>query len=184
MTRPVIEGMRERGFGRVINISSINGQKGQMGQANYSASKAGDIGFAKALAQENASKGMTVNAICPGYIATEMVMAVPKDVLEKSIIPLIPVAGSASRRRSPAASCSSPPTTPASSPARRCRPTAGNTWLSVPTQSASPRRRPPWASFRPSAGLDTRRRGSTRRANSRRARRSTDSSNRQSFQRS
>jgi len=91
MTRPVIEGMRERGFGRIINISSINGQKGQMGQANYSAAKAGDIGFTKALAQENASKGVTVNAICPGYIATEMVMAVPKDVLEKSIIPAIPV---------------------------------------------------------------------------------------------
>jgi acetoacetyl-CoA reductase len=91
MCRPVIEGMRERGFGRIINISSINGQKGQMGQANYSASKAGDIGFTKALAQENASKGVTVNAICPGYIATEMVLAVPKDVLEKSIIPQIPV---------------------------------------------------------------------------------------------
>jgi acetoacetyl-CoA reductase len=91
MCRPVIEGMRERGFGRIINISSINGQKGQMGQVNYSASKAGDIGFTKALAQENASKGITVNAICPGYIATEMVMAVPKDVLEKAILPQIPV---------------------------------------------------------------------------------------------
>ncbi len=91
MCRPVIEGMRERGFGRIINISSINGQKGQMGQANYSAAKAGDIGFTKALAQENASKGVTVNVICPGYIATEMVMAVPKEVLEKSIIPQIPV---------------------------------------------------------------------------------------------
>ncbi len=91
MCRPVIEGMRERGFGRIVNISSINGQKGQMGQVNYSASKAGDLGFTKALAQENANKGITVNAICPGYIATEMVMAVPKDVLEKSIIPQIPV---------------------------------------------------------------------------------------------
>ena len=91
MCRPVIEGMRERGFGRIINISSINGQKGQMGQVNYSAAKAGDIGFTKALAQENASKGITVNAICPGYIATEMVMAVPKDVLEKAILPQIPV---------------------------------------------------------------------------------------------
>jgi acetoacetyl-CoA reductase len=91
MCRPVIEGMRERGFGRIINISSVNGQKGQMGQANYSASKAGDLGFTKALAQENANKGITVNAICPGYIATEMVMAVPKDVLEKSILPQIPV---------------------------------------------------------------------------------------------
>jgi acetoacetyl-CoA reductase len=91
MCRPVIEGMRERGFGRIVNISSINGQKGQMGQSNYSAAKAGDIGFTKALAQENANKGVTVNAICPGYIATEMVMAVPKDVLEKSILPQIPV---------------------------------------------------------------------------------------------
>ena len=91
MCRPVIEGMRERGFGRIVNISSINGQKGQMGQVNYSASKAGDLGFTKALAQENAAKGITVNAICPGYIATEMVMAVPKEVLEKAILPQIPV---------------------------------------------------------------------------------------------
>ena len=91
MCRPVIEGMRERGFGRIINISSINGQKGQMGQVNYSASKAGDLGFTKALAQENASKGVTVNAICPGYIATDMVLAVPKEVIEKSILPQIPV---------------------------------------------------------------------------------------------
>ncbi|HTR13488.1 MAG TPA: beta-ketoacyl-ACP reductase [Roseiarcus sp.] len=91
MCRPVIEGMRERGFGRIINISSVNGQKGQMGQTNYSASKAGDLGFTKALAQENASKGVTVNAICPGYIATEMVKAVPKDVLEKAILPQIPL---------------------------------------------------------------------------------------------
>jgi acetoacetyl-CoA reductase len=90
MCRPVIEGMRERGFGRIINISSVNGQKGQMGQTNYSASKAGDIGFTKALALENANKGITVNAICPGYIATEMVKAVPKDVLEKAILPQIP----------------------------------------------------------------------------------------------
>jgi acetoacetyl-CoA reductase len=91
MTRPVWEGMRDRGFGRVINISSINGQKGQMGQANYSAAKAGDIGFTKALAQEGARKGITVNVICPGYIGTEMVRAVPQDVLEKSILPQIPV---------------------------------------------------------------------------------------------
>jgi acetoacetyl-CoA reductase len=91
MCRPVIEGMRERSFGRIINISSINGQKGQMGQVNYSASKAGDIGFTKALAQENAKKGITVNCVCPGYIATEMVMAVPKEILEKSVIPQIPV---------------------------------------------------------------------------------------------
>ncbi len=91
MTRPVIEGMRARGFGRIIVISSINGQKGQAGQANYSAAKAGDIGFVKALAQESAAKGITVNAICPGYIATEMVKAVPEEVLKAKILPQIPV---------------------------------------------------------------------------------------------
>jgi len=91
VTRQVIEGMRGRGFGRIINISSINGQKGQMGQSNYSAAKAGDIGFTKALAQENAFKGVTVNAICPGYIGTEMVRAIDPAVLEKNIIPQIPV---------------------------------------------------------------------------------------------
>jgi acetoacetyl-CoA reductase len=91
MCRPVIEGMRERKFGRIINISSINGQKGQMGQTNYSAAKAGELGFTKALAQENAFKGITVNAICPGYIGTEMVLAVPEDVLKEKILPHIPV---------------------------------------------------------------------------------------------
>ncbi len=90
MTRPVIEGMRARKFGRIINISSINGQKGQFGQTNYSAAKAGDLGFTRALAQESAKLGITVNAICPGYIATEMVMAVPQEVREKSILPQIP----------------------------------------------------------------------------------------------
>ena len=90
-TRPVIDGMRGRGFGRIIIVSSINGQKGQMGQTNYSAAKAGVIGFAKALAQENAPKGVTVNVIAPGYIATEMVMAVPPDVLKAKILPQIPV---------------------------------------------------------------------------------------------
>ncbi len=90
MSRQVIEGMRARGFGRIINISSINGQKGQMGQTNYSAAKAGVIGFTKALAQETASKGITVNAIAPGYIDTEMVAAVPQAVLDK-IIGAIPV---------------------------------------------------------------------------------------------
>ena len=91
MCRPIIEGMRERKFGRIINISSINGQKGQMGQANYSAAKAGELGFTKALAQESARAGITVNAICPGYIATEMVKAMPKEVLEKNVIPHIPL---------------------------------------------------------------------------------------------
>ncbi len=91
MTRNVIEGMRGRGFGRIVSISSINGQKGQMGQSNYSAAKAGLIGFTKALAQENAFKGITVNAIAPGYIATEMVKAVPEEVLKTKILPHIPV---------------------------------------------------------------------------------------------
>lgn len=85
MTRPVIEGMRERSWGRIVNISSINGQKGQVGQVNYSAAKAGMIGFTKALAQESASKGVTVNCVCPGYIDTDMVAAVPEDVLKKII---------------------------------------------------------------------------------------------------
>ena len=90
MTRPVIEGMRYRGFGRIINISSINGQKGQFGQTNYAAAKSGDIGFTKALAQENASKNVTVNVIAPGYIATEMVKAVPAEILNTKILPHIP----------------------------------------------------------------------------------------------
>ncbi len=91
MTRPVWEGMRNRSFGRIIVISSVNGQKGQMGQVNYSAAKAGDIGFVKALAQEGAAKGITVNAICPGYIGTEMVQAIAEDVLKTRILPQIPV---------------------------------------------------------------------------------------------
>jgi acetoacetyl-CoA reductase len=91
MTRPVIEGMRARAFGRIIVISSINGQKGQMGQVNYSAAKAGDIGFVKALALEGASKNITANAICPGYIGTEMVAAIDENVLKTRILPLIPV---------------------------------------------------------------------------------------------
>lgn len=90
MCRQVIEGMRKRGYGRIINVASINGRKGQMGQTNYSAAKAGELGFTKALAQENAFKGITVNAICPGYIGTEMVLAVPEKVLNEQIIPQIP----------------------------------------------------------------------------------------------
>jgi len=90
MSRQVIDGMRARGYGRIINISSINGQKGQMGQTNYSAAKAGVIGFTKALAQETANKGITVNAVAPGYIDTEMVSAVPANVMER-IVGAIPV---------------------------------------------------------------------------------------------
>ena len=91
MTHPVYPGMRERKWGRIINISSINGQKGQAGQTNYSAAKAGDIGFTRALAQEGARAGVTVNAVCPGYIGTEMVRAIDEKVLNERIIPQIPV---------------------------------------------------------------------------------------------
>ncbi|WP_426613195.1 acetoacetyl-CoA reductase [Bradyrhizobium sp. McL0616] len=91
MCRQVIEGMRARKYGRVINISSINGQKGQFGQTNYCAAKAGELGFTRALALETARLGITVNAICPGYVHTEMLDAVPPEVLEKSILPQIPV---------------------------------------------------------------------------------------------
>jgi acetoacetyl-CoA reductase len=91
MTHPLWSGMRDRKFGRVITISSINGQKGQAGQANYSASKAGDLGLTKALAAEGARAGITVNAICPGYIGTDMVRAIDEKVLNERIIPLIPV---------------------------------------------------------------------------------------------
>ena len=92
MTHPIWAGMRERKWGRIINISSVNGQKGQAGQVNYSAAKAGDLGFTKALAQEGARIGITVNAICPGYIGTEMVRAIDEKILNERIIPQIPVA--------------------------------------------------------------------------------------------
>lgn len=91
MTKPVIDGMAERGWGRVINVSSVNGQKGAFGQTNYSAAKAGMHGFTKAAALEYARKGVTVNTISPGYIGTKMVMAIPKEVLDSKIIPQIPI---------------------------------------------------------------------------------------------
>jgi acetoacetyl-CoA reductase len=91
MCHPVWTGMRDRAFGRIICISSVNGQKGQMGQTNYSAAKAGEIGFVKALAQEGAFKNITVNAICPGYIATDMVKAIAPDIIKTKILPQIPV---------------------------------------------------------------------------------------------
>jgi acetoacetyl-CoA reductase len=91
MTHPIWSGMRDRKFGRIVNISSINGQKGQAGQVNYSAAKAGDIGFTRALAQEGARAGITVNVIAPGYIGTEMVRAIDEKVLNERIIPQIPV---------------------------------------------------------------------------------------------
>jgi acetoacetyl-CoA reductase len=90
MSRQVIEGMRTRGFGRIVNIGSINGQAGQFGQANYAAAKAGMQGFTKAMAQEGAARGITVNVVAPGYVETDMVHAVPPDVLEK-IVARIPV---------------------------------------------------------------------------------------------
>jgi len=92
MTKQVLDGMVERGWGRVINVSSVNGTKGAFGQTNYSAAKAGMHGFTKALAQEVARKGVTVNTISPGYIGTNMVMAIPQDVLDEKILPQIPVA--------------------------------------------------------------------------------------------
>jgi acetoacetyl-CoA reductase len=91
MTKPVVEGMAERGWGRIINVSSVNGQKGAFGQTNYSAAKAGMHGFTKALALEYARKGVTVNTISPGYIGTKMVLAIPKEILDSKIIPQIPV---------------------------------------------------------------------------------------------
>ena len=91
VTKPVVDGMVERGWGRVINVSSVNGQKGACGQTNYSAAKAGMHGFTKALALEVARKGVTVNTISPGYIGTKMVLAIPKDVLDSKIIPQIPL---------------------------------------------------------------------------------------------
>jgi len=91
VTKPVVDGMVERGWGRVINVSSVNGQKGAFGQTNYSAAKAGMHGFTKALAYEVARKGVTVNTISPGYIGTKMVLAIPKDVLDSKILPQIPM---------------------------------------------------------------------------------------------
>ena len=91
MTKPVVDGMVDRGWGRVINVSSVNGSKGAFGQTNYAAAKAGIHGFTKSLALEVAKKGVTVNTISPGYIGTKMVMAIPKEVLDTKIIPQIPV---------------------------------------------------------------------------------------------
>jgi len=92
MTKQVYDGMMDRGWGRIINVSSVNGSKGAFGQTNYAAAKAGMHGFTKSLALESARKGVTVNTISPGYIGTKMVTAIPKDVLESKILPQIPVA--------------------------------------------------------------------------------------------
>ena len=91
MTKQVMDGMVERAWGRVINVSSVNGQKGAFGQTNYSAAKAGIHGFTKALALEVAKKGVTINTISPGYIGTKMVTAIPKEILDSKILPQIPV---------------------------------------------------------------------------------------------
>jgi len=91
MTKPIVDGMVERKWGRIVNISSVNGQKGQFGQTNYSAAKAGMHGFTKALAQETARAGVTVNTVSPGYVGTKMVLAIPKEVLDSKIIPQIPL---------------------------------------------------------------------------------------------
>jgi len=91
MTKQVMDGMVERGWGRVINVASVNGQKGAFGQTNYSAAKAGIHGFSKALALEGARKGVTVNTISPGYIGTKMVTAIPKEILDSKILPQIPL---------------------------------------------------------------------------------------------
>ena len=91
MTKQVLDGMTDRGWGRIINVASVNGQKGAFGQTNYSAAKAGMHGFTKALALETARKGVTVNTISPGYIGTKMVTAIPKEILDSKILPQIPL---------------------------------------------------------------------------------------------
>lgn len=127
MTRPVWEGMRERKFGRVICISSINGQKGQMGQVNYSAAKAGDIGFVKALAQEGARAGITVNTICPAISRPRWSRRSIRRSWPRTSCPRFRSVASANHTRSRARSCSSPPTMPASSRDRRSRRMAAST---------------------------------------------------------
>jgi acetoacetyl-CoA reductase len=126
MSRPVIEGMRTRKFGRIINISSINGQKGQFGQTNYAAAKAGDLGFTRALALESARSGITVNAICPGYIHTEMLDAVAPEVMARAFFRSFPWAAWVSPGILRALWCFLRPTKRASSPVQRYRSTADN----------------------------------------------------------
>ena len=134
MSRAVIEGMRARKYGRIVNIGSINGQAGQYGQVNYAAAKSGIHGFTKALAQEGAGHGITVNAIAPGYIDTDMVAAVPANVLEK-IVARSPSAVWVKPRKSRAACCSWSKTRPVSSPGRRCRSMGANTCINGPAST-------------------------------------------------
>jgi acetoacetyl-CoA reductase len=128
MCKAVWDSMSAAKFGRIVNIGSVNGQAGQLGQVNYAAAKSGIHGFTKALAQEGARNQITVNAIAPGYVDTEMVRAVPPTCWRRSS-PASRAGGSAPRRTSPAASSSSPPTRPTSSPARRCPSMAGSTCI-------------------------------------------------------
>ena len=166
MCRNVIDGMRERGFGRIVNIGSINGQAGQYGQVNYAAAKSGIHGFTKALAQEGAAKGITVNAIAPGYIDTDMVRAVPPNVLEK-IVAKVPVGRLGKASRSPAACCSWSPTRAASSPA----PPSPSTAASICTDRISESRKAPgWAT---SQGTRELKNESWRKCHGRRTRRGT-----------
>jgi acetoacetyl-CoA reductase len=130
-TRCVIEGMLDRGFGRIVNISSVNGQKGQFGQANYAASKAGMHGLTMSVAREGARKGVTCNTVSPGYIESPMIMAVPEEHRAK-IMAEIPWAASANPARSAAWWPSSPPRNPASSPAPTSPSTAASTWAEPP----------------------------------------------------
>jgi hypothetical protein len=128
VTRPVIDGMRNRKWGRIVQISSINGQKGQYGQANYAAAKAGMHGFTISLAQENAKFGITVNTVSPGYVGTDMVMAVPEEVRAK-IVAQIPIGRLASRTKSPTRSTSSSATRRGGLPGRTWQSMAGSTWV-------------------------------------------------------
>ena len=135
MTRPVIEGMRARKWGRIMQISSINGQKGQYGQANYAAAKAGMHGFTISLAQENAKFGITVNTVSPGYIGTDMVMAVPEEVRNK-IVAQIPVGRLGEPDEIAYAVAFFIPDEAAWITGANSRPTAGNTWVGERGRSA------------------------------------------------
>ncbi len=128
VTKQVIDDMCDQGWGRIINISSVNGEKGQFGQTNYSAAKAGMHGFTMALAQEVANKGVTVNTVSPGYIATDMVKAIRQDVLDKIVAGIPGQAPGHARRTSPRWCRGWPPKNPASPPAPTSRSTAGCIW--------------------------------------------------------
>ena len=147
MTKQVIDGMVERGWGRVINVSSVNGQKGAFGQTNYSAAKAGMHGFTKALALEVARKGVTVNTISPGYIGTKMVIAIPKDILDSKILPQIPIGRLGKPEEVAGLSSTCAPRKRRSSPAPTSPSTAASTctkdlWNNRSASQQRPSRRP------------------------------------------